>query len=410
MAIELREYQEEAVQHLGNGKVLWGGVGSGKSAVALAYYMKEEKPRDIYVITTAKKRNSGDWAGEAARFGIGPTRDSTIAGTLTVDSWNNLGKYRDTHNAFFIFDEQRLVGSGVWVRNFLRIARRNHWILLTATPGDTWLDYAPLFVANGYYRNLTHFRAEHIEWEPFVPFPKVKAYHKEHKLNVLRNEVLVEMPYNTDDRRMVNWLDVGHDATQFRRVYRERWHIFEDRPITDVAELFRIMRRVVNSDPSRTEMVEFLLGFHPKLIVFYNFNYELDLLRALGNRLAPEVVTAELNGHRHDDIPQTEKWLYLVQYIAGAEAWNCTQTNAMCLYSLTYSYKNFMQAMGRIDRMDTPFDLLHYYVFVTNSVIDIAIRNSLQDKKDFNQVEFMREKHIWTPSEQDRLELFEADL
>ena len=130
-----------------------------------------------------------------------------------------------------------------------------------------------------------------------------------------------------------------------------------------------------------------LMKMHNRLIIFYNFNYELDLLKMLHGQIG----VYQWNGHKKESLPDCEKWLYLVQYVAGAEGWNCTATDAMVLYSLTYSYKNFLQARGRIDRLDTSFTKLYYYIFVSNSVIDRAIRNSLASKKNFNERKFVRE-------------------
>lgn len=380
----LLPHQEKALEQLGNGKILYGGVGSGKSLVAAAYYMKYEAPKHVFVCTTAKKRDSLDWEGEFAKFGVGSEDYATVAGMLNVDSWNNLRKYVDIKDAFFIFDEQRLVGHGSWVKSFLKIAKNNNWILLSATPGDSWLDYAPVFIANGYYRNITHFKFDHVLYEPFTKFPKIRAYLNETKLELLRNDILVEMPYIKHTERMLNWLEVGYDVEKFKQIYKDRWNIYEDRPIKDVAELFRLMRRVVNSDPSRIEMIRMLMTIHPRLIIFYNFNYELEILRTLQNG----VFVCEWNGHKKDPVPNSRRWVYLVQYVAGAEGWNCTATDAMVLYSMTYSYKNFIQAQGRIDRLDTKFDTLFYYTFVSNSVIDRAIKKALTSKKSFNEKKF----------------------
>ncbi len=394
--MELMEHQLDAVELLDSGKILYGQVGTGKSATVLAYYMKKETPRDIYVITTAKKRDSLDWMGEAAKFGIGIEHGITLAGVLTVDSWNNIGKYEDIKDAFFVFDEQRLVGFGSWVKSFLKIAKRNRWVLLSGTPGDTWMDYAPVFIANGFYKNMSQFRWEHVVYEAFSKFPKIKMYINEIKLELLRNDVLVEMPYLKHTEPFLNWDPVGYDMDLFKRVYKERWHVYEDRPIKDIAELFRVMRRVVNSDPSRMQTLLFLMKAHPRLIVYYNFNYELEILR----NLSEYVFVGEWNGHKKDPLPNSSSWVYLVQYVAGAEGWNCTSTNAMILYSLTYSYKNFRQAMGRIDRLDTSFTALYYHIFVSNSIIDRAIKNSLTSKKNFNERKFMSEvdeemEEIW---------------
>lgn len=379
---ELMEHQQTAVDLMHHGCVLYSGVGAGKTITSLAYYVKEQSPRDIYVITTAKKRDSLDWIGEAANFGIGPRPDITLHGVITVDSWNNIGKYIGVEDAFFIFDEQRLVGNGAWVSAFKKIARRNTWIMLTATPGDTWLDYAPLFVANGWYTSVADFKRQHVVYAPYVRFPKVLRYLDEDRLEVLRALVLVEMPYAKHTRRHLNFLPVGYDAEMWDAAVRHRWNPYTDLPIQDANELFRVMRRICNSDPSRIEAVRQLLNQHPRLIIWYNFDYELEILRTL---MEGPVAYAEWNGHRKQPIPDTDRWVYVVQYVSGAEGWNCTSTDAMCLYSLTYSYKNYEQAQGRIDRLDSAFIYLYYYILLSSAPIDKQIMNALKHKRNFNQ-------------------------
>ena len=384
--LDLYPHQKEAVHQLHNGSILWGGVGSGKSLTAVAYYMKNEVPKDVYVITTAKKRDSLDWQGEFAKAGVGLERNATVAGVLTIDSWNNISKYAGVYGAFFIFDEQRLVGSGKWVKAFLKLAQRNHWILLSATPGDTWLDYIPVFVANGFYKNRTEFKREHVVYNAYSKFPKVERYIGEGRLLKLRNQVLVEMPYLIHTKRHSKTIEVNYDKEMFERVWKKRWNVYEDRPVRDVAELFHVMRKVVNSDRSRLESVRTLLVLHPRLIIFYNFDYELEILRTL-SELTP---IAEWNGHKHEPIPETERWVYLVQYQAGAEGWNCIQTDVICFYSLTYSYKQWHQAHGRIDRLNTPFTDLTYYTLKSRSLIDQAIAHSVGKKQNFNESAFLR--------------------
>lgn len=385
--VELMPHQQKALHQLDSGKILWGGVGSGKSLTALAWYVQTQSPKDIYVITTPKKRDSLDWVGEAARLCIGTTSETSYHGVLTVDSWNNVGKYVETHDAVFIFDEQRVVGYGAWVKAFIKIAKKNSWLLLSATPGDTWMDYVPVFIANGFYRNKTEFVEDHVIYAPFNKYPKIRGYIGERKLETLRNEILVEMPYLKHTERIINYMECGYDKETFSRVWDKRWNVYQERPIFDVAELFRVSRRVLGTDPSRLDLVRRLIDVHPKLIIFYNFNYELEVLRTLSD----EIEVGEWNGHRKDPVPQGERWLYLVQYVAGAEGWNCTSTDAMILWSLTYSWKNFEQALGRIDRLDTPFKKLYYYILVSNSTPDRAVRRSLSMKQDFNERKFVRE-------------------
>lgn len=378
--MELQPHQRAVLSQLSNGKILWGGVGTGKSRVALAHYELEHRHKDIYVVTTAKKRDSKDWEGEAAGLALGKQKDATVLGILTVDSWNNIDKYTEVKDAFFVFDEQRLVGSGAWVKAFLKIARRNSWILLSATPGDTWMDYIPVFIANGFYKNRTEFIREHVVYAPYARFPKILRYTGVGRLVRHRNDILVHMPYEKETVRHSKTVSVEYNEELYETALKRRWHIYEERPIRDIAELFFVLRRVVNSDPSRLRAIRKLLKVHKRLIVFYTFDYELDILRGL------ESVTtvAEWNGHLHESIPDTDSWVYLVQYTAGSEGWNCTDTDAIAFYSYTYSYKMWEQAHGRIDRMNTPFRDLYYYQLKSKSSIDGAILATVKAKKSFN--------------------------
>lgn len=379
--VELMQHQLDAVNSLGNGKILWGGVGTGKTITALSYYLKREAPRDIYVITTAKKRDSLDWNKEAASLAIGTAHDATIAGVLTVDSWNNVSRYEHLEDAFFIFDEQRAVGNGAWVKSFLKISKKNRWILLSATPGDTWLDYVPVFIANGFFRNVTEFKREHVIYANFSRYPKIDRYINTDVLEKYRNMLLVEMPYKRTTERVEIKMEVGYDRELMKRLTVDRWNIYEDRPIMDAGELFRCMRRLVNTDPSRLEALREVLVENPKVIVFYNLDPELELLRTMKG----EVPLAEWNGHKHQPIPDTDRWVYLVQYRSGAEGWNCIETDTIVHWSLTYSYKDWHQSKGRIDRLDTKFKVLKYVIFVSNSISDRAVWQSLGSKKNFNE-------------------------
>lgn len=382
---KLRSHQIEALKELKDGKILWGGVGSGKSKVAVAYYETEHRHQDVYVITTAKKRDSKDWEGEFAWIAVGKEKSATVHGILHVDSWNNIEKYRSVKDAFFIFDEQRLVGAGTWVKAFLAIAKRNSWILLSATPGDTWLDYIPVFVANRFYKNRTEFKREHVIYKPFTKFPKVDRYVGAGKLNRLRNQILVHMYYEKQTIRHEKSVIVTYNERLLKEVQKNRWHLFEDRPIRDISEFFGVMRRIVNEDPARIRAIMDLLQDHPKIVVFYNFNYELEALKRMGDDLLETlgINYSEWNGWRHEEIPTSDSWLYFVQYVAGAEGWNCVETDTIVFYSLTYSYKLWEQAHGRIDRLNSPFLDLHYYALRSKSVIDTAIWRSLKAKKSF---------------------------
>lgn len=401
MPIPLYNYQLEAIDKMKNGCILCGGVGSGKSRTSLAYYYKEQgggldndelmkDPRDLYIITTARKRDDLEWEGELLPFLLStkPELNTLYNNKVVIDSWNNIKKYANVYGAFFIFDEQRVVGSGAWVKAFLKIAKRNKWILLSATPGDTWTDYIPVFVANGFYPNKTEFTREHVVYSRFTKYPKIDRYIGTGKLIRLRNDILVDMDFQRQTISHHEDVYVHYDVTAYKDVMRKRWDPFKDEPIINASGLCYILRKVVNSDESRQKALLELHEKHPKMIVFYNFDYELDILK--GVYYGESVEVAEWNGHKHQPVPEGNSWVYLVQYTAGAEGWNCIKTDTIVFYSQNYSYKVMQQSSGRIDRLNTPYRDLYYYHLKTRSGIDLAISKALKDKKKFNESRWVK--------------------
>lgn len=400
----LRDYQEEAVRNMKNGCILCGGVGSGKSRTSLAYYFKEcggdwrnetyhkmTAPRDLYIITTARKRDTLEWEREFPHFLIctNPELNYYKNMTVVIDSWNNIKKYSNVHGAFFIFDEQRVVGSGAWVKAFLSIAKKNKWILLSATPGDTWSDYIPVFVANGFYKNKTEFTNEHIiyRWVN-KSYPKIDRYLNTGKLIKLRNSILVDMDFKRLTVPHHEDVFVKYDISKYKDVGKLRWNPFNDKPIKNASELCYVWRKIVNSDESRQLALLEIFEKHPRLIIFYNFDYELDILKHLFETTGVEV--AEWNGHKHQPIPEGKTWVYLVQYTAGAEGWNCIKTDTIVFYSQNYSYKIMQQSAGRIDRLNTPYIDLYYYHLRSRSGIDLAISRALKEKRNFNESKYAK--------------------
>ena len=400
--ISLFDYQLDAVNRMRNGCILCGGVGSGKSRTSLAYYYKEQggvlgtknyvrmkNPKDLYIITTARKRDTLEWEGELSYFLLSTNpKVNGYKNRVIVDSWNNIQKYKNVTDSFFIFDEQRVVGSGVWVKSFLKIAKSNDWILLSATPGDTWQDYIPVFIANGFYRNRTEFCNEHIIYSRFSKFPKIDRYINTGRLIRLRDRILVDMDFKRETIAHHEDLIVQYDIPKYKETMRNRWDPYNNEPIANASGLCYVLRKIVNSDESRQITLMGILESRPRVIVFYNFDYELDILMNLAYGKGVEV--AQWNGHKHQPIPDSDKWVYLVQYNAGSEGWNCIKTDTIVFYSQNYSYKVMQQSAGRIDRLNTPYTDLYYYHLKSHSSIDLAISKALRDKKKFNETRWVK--------------------
>ena len=404
--MELRDYQLEAIGKMKNGCILNGGVGSGKSLTSLSYYYLQNggsleflsgkdyipmpnPPKDLYIITTARKRDTFEWEGELSHFLLSTHEElNKYDNKVIVDSWNNIQKYKDVEDAFFIFDEQRVVGSGAWVKAFLKIAKKNQWILLSATPGDTWSDYIPVFIANGFYKNKTEFMREHAVFSRFSKYPKIEKYIGTGKLIRQRREILVDMKFERETIQHHYDIYVEYDNKLYKDVMKRRWDIWNDEPIINASGLCYALRKIVNSHESRSTKLLELFETHQKMIVFYNFDYELEILKNL--YFGEGVIVAEWNGHKHEPTPTGNRWVYLVQYTAGAEGWNCITTDTIVFYSLNYSYKIMHQSAGRIDRLNTPYKDLHYYYLKSRSGIDLAIERALNDKRKFNESSFIQ--------------------
>lgn len=397
--VELREHQKQVLDQLRTGVILQGGVGSGKSITAIAYYYIYElggtinplsKPKcnkKLIIITTAQKRDKLEWDEELAKFSLSTNQDVSIGGVeVVIDSWNNIKKYTEVENAFIIFDEQRLVGSGTWAKSFLKIAKKNQWILLTATPGDAWIEYAPVFIANGFYKNRTEFIIKHVVYARYSKFPRIEKYINSGELIAHRDSIVVSMAYRHKIAIHKETLLAQYDQKLMEKVVKKRWNIFKNLPIRNAGELCFVQRELVNSDSSRLALLKETHDKHSKLIVFYNFNYELFAMREFLD--ANHIPYAEWNGHNHDAVPKSNNWVYLVQYTAGAEGWNCISTNAILFYSQNYSYKVKIQAEGRINRLNTLHTDLYYYYILSDSNIDRSIAKALTHKRNFNEKEY----------------------
>lgn len=429
-SVSLKDYQYDALEKMKNGCILNGGVGSGKSRTSLAYYFiqnggeinssryipMQAKPQDLYIITTAKKRDKLEWEEEMVLFRMDPNpKTSRYKHKIIVDSWNNISKYSDVTDSFFIFDEQRVIGYGAWTKAFLRITvkNKNNWILLSATPGDTWSDYIPVFIANGFYKNKTDFERQHAVYSRFSKFPKIERWINEGRLIKYRRDILIPMEMTRNTVQHHEYITTEYDRRLYAKIANDRWNIFENVPIKNAGEFCYVLRKLVNSDVSRLIAVREIMKNHPKAIIFYSYNYELDLLRKLfsdeyrvseinkDNKTLVDLevdnwlllvdgnyLFSEWNGQKHQDIPEGDKWAYLVEYLAGNEGWNCIETDTIIFYSQNYSYRIMVQASGRIDRMNTPYTDLFYYHLRSNSRIDIAIRDSQRRKKKFNEKAF----------------------
>lgn len=396
----LKPEQQEAVDKLQSGMILVANTGAGKSRTGIYWYFKEnggafinddyqpmKDPKDLYIITTANKRDTHDWDRELSLYLLSTDPEvNYYHNKVVVNSWQQIAKYKDISDAYFLFDEDHLTGSGAWVKTFLRIAQHNKWIILTATPGDKYEDYGPVFVANGYFRSIYEFKQKHLVYDYRPGWPRFVKCIGTTRLDRLKQRIIVRMNYEHDAEVHEKDILCEFDKELYKVVVKRRWDPYRNAPIENASQFCYCLRKITNLDESRIEACKQIVNEKNRVIIFYNHDPELELLKSV--YWGKDISVAELNGHAHEAIPSTPKWVYLVNYAAGAEAWECTKTDTVIFYSLNYSYKTMVQAAGRIDRRNTPFSDLYYYRLKSRAPIDLAIEKCLKEKKTFNENTF----------------------
>ena len=193
------------------------------------------------------------------------------------------------------------------------------------------------------------------------------------------------MERHTTRVRKTIYCDYDHDL--YKWVVKNRMDPWTNEPLRDAGGVCRILRKVVSDNDWRSDETLRLLASHERVIVFYNYDYELERILAVADRDGRP--SAQWNGHRHDPVPRGERWIYICQYTSAAEGWNCTDTDTVLFWSLNYSWRVMEQCEGRIDRLNTPYSRLRYYFLESKSSIDEAIRRSLSLKKVFNERAFV---------------------
>lgn len=375
--ISMYEYQLEAIDKLQSGMILWGNVGSGKSRTSLYFYCKNYSNKKLLIITTAQKRNNGEWLEECKVFGLKPI----------IDSWNNIRKYEKYENCFIIFDEDHLTGYGAWSKTFIKMAKCNDWLVLTGTPGDNYSEFMTVFIAKGWYKNKRDFEENHVIYSRYSKYPKVDRYINQGLLEKHRRDILVKMFVEKRPRVHKEIVITQYDISKYKKAYKEK-RDENNKPFKNATAFCLYLRKICNEDESKIVKVRELLLKHNKVIIFYNYIYEKEILLKLLKTMKTFNV-GEYNGQHHDDIPIGERWAYLCQYTAASEGWNCLLCDTMIFFSMSYSYKAMEQAAGRINRVNTPYKDLYYYYLRTTSGIDLSINRALSTKRNFNESTFI---------------------
>lgn len=127
---------------------------------------------------------------------------------------------------------------------------------------------------------------------------------------------------------------------------------------------------------------ELVQSTQDRLIVFYNFNAELELLKRIAASLDRPI--SEVNGQTKDltAYEQEDNSITFIQYQAGAMGLNLQKANKIIYFTLTDKSELFEQSKKRIHRIGQEQPCFYYILMCKGSVEEVILQ-TLEMRKDF---------------------------
>lgn len=394
----LYDSQEEVIQEIeGNSKILELGTGSGKTLISLQEYLDHHSQHPLLIICPNSKFREGGWDREVAviekHYGVKIDYEVIPYSHLwtkrkvpkkpTYKTNDKLGDYK---GRFIIFDEIHFVKNPTSERGKtaqLLIKNSKGFLGLSATPlSNGWEDSMNYFIMFGMAKNKTSFIREYASgldhyykpygWKGDLLSPMWEA------ISIFRDK------HDMTDLPKLTLQDVYFKkSTRYSKILKDR--ICEDIVYDTVPKLYAGLRQYANLKHKGEYLNELLEGTSENVVVFYNFNTELDeIMKAIPK--GKKVFIANGKGY---SIPQKGKWgnvknsVSVVQYQSGGTGIEMQYAYTVVFFSPTYSYQDYEQSMGRVYRTGQEENVTAY-LFKTRGTVETAIWKSLEKKKDFN--------------------------
>ena len=424
--MRLFDYQQQIVdEKYEDSKALFMQMGTGKTFVSMAFFEKSERAKLLVVCLATKvddwNRDLTDELGldEVVSLNKGTKKNRELmedAQYLVISfesSWRldkELVAWVDDDTYIIVDESHKIKNPSSKVGKFMRKlgAKTDYKTILTGTPqSNGYIDYYNQFHFLGYLdMNQTNFKKRYaitqmMQYGAGPIFQEIIGYRNTEELDEMIHNHSVFYDRKLDDEELPDEIPVYFPSyPKYRKISNDKVYEFKDGTleIYDTLGAGVMLQRQLASgyiskggntevlDKSKLDwMRDFLEGYDERVVVFYNYNAELEQLKQLLERL--DRPYSEYNGHRKDlrAFQESSEGVVLANYGSASTGINdFVIASTMVMYSLTTSYIDFEQAKKRIDRIGQTKKPLFYFL-IMKGTIDARVYHSLQEGKDFDE-------------------------
>lgn len=412
--VTLYKYQHEYLEGLPPKFIFAADTGTGKTLMSLAHYDVWSYPRPLLILAPASKVQTGDWEEEIERWYEGRQKPEYEIYSYEKFSRNPsikryhkdgfLGVWRDwlaRHPSDFavIADEVhkgKNPQSGNGKRLFEVATRAKFFVGLSATPmPNGWIDAANYFKIFGYTKGITDFKRRYCRIVDYKGFPEIVEYYRQGELQRLWNNIA--KPLSKDaalDLPSVTSIPINlPTGPDYIKVQKDR--LFNDKFLDNPAALMHALRQSLIK-PKLAWLDEFLEGASGNIVVFYNYVGERERITTLlKQKKFKDRPVFRMDGQKHE-LPPKSAWeglsrsITLAQYQSGSQGVEMTYADTIVYFSPTYSYMNYEQSQGRINR-NGQTKKMTLYLLRAPSTIERDIWGALKEKRDFQEKQWYEE-------------------
>lgn len=407
---QLYPYQEKYLEGLPSRYMFSASLGVGKSPMALVHYIRKAYPQPLLILAPASKVRSSDWSRELEevfaahnlalpeyqvlsydKFAYNPSNDAFRKGKRP--KWHEFAPDYGGKEWAVIADEVQYCKAPSSNRSkaLYHVAKNaSFFIGLSGTPmPNGWIDFANYSKIFGFTKGITEFKKKYCDIQTYKGFPEIVGYWRIPELEKqwrsiakpLSRENATELPERT-------FYNIKLKAPRIYFEYlvdrKNEQGVLLDNP----SKLAHALRQSLAKNKI-DRLDEILSSTSDNVVVFYNYELELQLIKEMLAKKHKDKMMFEQNGHKHE-IPPKEAWervhnsVTLAHYKSGATGVEMQYANITIYYSPTYSYAEYEQSKGRTHRNGQTKKCI-YYRFYSVGTIEKNIWECIAQKKDFSE-------------------------